>query len=245
MERRRPRKLPPWRLTLLAGLILSLLLVGCDTDTSTDAGVLDGPPADTGSPDAGSDQSPAKDQLAKVDLPAMDLPVKPDSKPKVDLPAKDLSVKPDASVKVDGTSTFPKVLDGVWLVGWFGGLNRFSWVRFQVSSPSSGKAWILDGKGLSGGTVPYWNCSGATSWNLASKPNTVQLHFPSPTCTGYKSASYTFAKISAFSGTYPKGATHKADVQPYPGNPSLVQAYKFAASQCDSKMTKCTDPLVP
>jgi len=145
----------------------------------------------------------------------------------------------------DASYAFPKVLDGVWLVGWIGGINRFSWVKFQVTSPTSGKAWILDGKGLSGGTIPYWNCSGATSWNLTSKPNTVQLHMPSSTCNGYKSASYSFGGFKPHSGTYPKGAQLQAAVTAYPGSPTTIQGYRYASGWCDAAMTKCKDPFAP
>lgn len=158
-------------------------------------------------------------------------------------PTLDLTEPADAAIS-DASGSFPYTLDGIWLVGWIGGLNRFSWVKFQATSPSSGKAWILDGKGLSGGTVPYWNCSGATTWNITSKPGTLQLQMPDANCNGYKSSSYTFSGIKAMTASYPKGATHQATVTAYQGStPAQISGYKFPASQCDAAMAKCIDPL--
>ena len=137
-------------------------------------------------------------------------------------------------------------MDGVWLVGWIGGLNRFSWVRFKVTSASGGTAQILAGK-LAGGTVPFWNCSGSTSWNITSKPETLQLHFPSSLCVpaGLKSSSYSFTKIKAYSGSYPKGALKQATVTAYQTTPTTISGYRFPASQCNAAMTTCKDPFGP
>jgi len=151
---------------------------------------------------------------------------------------------PDDSSGVDGS--YPplfKDLEGIWLVGWGGGMNHYSWVRLTVTSSFGGTAIILDGATLTA-NLPFWSCSGATTWNLASKPDTIQLHFPSPTCTtqGLKSASYTFSNIAP-AGSYPKGATHTAQVttsQP----PAALEGYRFVATQCNAAMTSCTDPFL-
>ena len=194
-------------------------------DAAADKAVSDGPVVD-------------KTTLLDKKVPKDTTTLKDKAKPQVDL------FKPqDAAIK-DASGSFPHTLDGIWLVGWIGGLNRFSWVKFQATSASGGKAWILDGKGLSGGTVPYWNCSGSTSWNITSKPDTVQLHMPGSTCNGYKSSNYTFANITPMTASYPKGATHQATVTAYQGaTPAQISGYKFPASQCDAAMTKCVDPL--
>ena len=222
--------------------------IGCSDSGTT---VLDGP-APAG--DVGLDQlvqldaqaADARAADAKVaDAQAADAKVADaqaaDTKV-ADAQAADTAQAKDAVVPTDGNTGFPQALDGIWLVGWIGGLNRFSWVRFSVTSKTGGTAIINKGT-LSGGTVPYWDCSGSTTWNITSKPDTIQLHFPSPTCNGMKSGSYTFASIAPFTGTYPKGATFEASIQALGSSPATVSGYKFPASQCDATMTTCTDPL--
>jgi hypothetical protein len=227
-------------------LLLALLLGACsDRTTPTADGALD----DQGPADgATADKKVQPDKKAPLDKTGVSESAPfPDQALLLDLPKdlaklKDLAQPKDLSNK-DASMGFLSDLEGIWLVGWIGGLNRFSWVKFQASSVSGGDAWILDGKGLSGGTVPYLNCTGKTTFNLASKPNTVQLHMPGSNCNGYKSTSYTFTNIKAMTASYPKGATHQATVTASNGSPTTVSGYKFPASQCDSLMTKCTDPL--
>jgi len=168
---------------------------------------------------------------------------KPDAKqPKPDAkqPKPDQANPKDAKPPTDGGTKFPAVLDGVWLIGWSGGMHHFSWVRFSVPVSSNGKAHIIDGKKL-WANAPYWNCSGATSWNTTAKPYTIQLHLPSGTCSGMKSTVLSFFNFKT-PGGWPKGAILEADVNQ--SSPSgNIKAYKFPASQCDKAMTTCKDPL--
>ncbi len=235
---------------LHASLALALALAACSDDP-------------TSNPDAGPDQSVA-DLYRPPDRSPPDghlagdkLPPPMDKAPPVDLPNGPDKASPMDAAPLEGgaaTDQFPSgdagvlanLLDGTWLVGWIGGLNRFSWVRFEAVSCCGGKAHILAGK-MSGGTVPYWNCTGSTTWNITSKPMTFQLHFPSSTChpNGLKSASFTLSNYKAYSGTYPKGATHHATLTTAPGSPTQVTAYKYPASQCNKAMTSCKDPFAP
>jgi len=224
----------------LIPILSVVLLISCSDDT-TQQSVDSSVSKDRSSP-PGPDKGTPRDKKAAPDKVSLDS-APPDSAP-LDSAPPDKKVADQGMAKLDVSSSFPYSLDGIWLVGWIGGLNRFSWVKFQATSAMGGNAWILDGKGLSGGTVPYWKCSGKSSYNITAKPNTIQLQFHSPLCNGYKSTSYTFGGITKFSGSYPKGATHKATVTAYGGStPAQISGYKFPASQCDAKMTKCTDPL--
>jgi hypothetical protein len=219
------------RLVLLA----PLLFTACSDDSSisADARAPDAQLSDQAATDQATDQT-ATDQTATdgttEDGPAVDAGGKPDG-PRLD------------SSTVDGS--YPplfKDLEGIWLVGWGGGMNHYSWVRFTVTSSFGGTAVILDGKTLTV-NLPYWNCNGPSSWNLASKPDTIQLHFPSSTCVpqGLKSSSYTFSNIKPAS-SWPKGATHTAQVTTFQ-QPTNLEGYKFPPSQCNAAMTSCTDPL--
>jgi hypothetical protein len=148
----------------------------------------------------------------------------------------------DALAIADAALGFPEVLEGVWLVGWMGGLNRFSWIRFSVTSATEGTA-IIDRGTLGSGTVPYWNCSGSTQWNITVRPDTIQLHYPSGECTGARSGLFTFTRIDPASENYPRGAELLAVIEVAGVSPDTISGYKFPPDQCDAAMTTCTDPL--
>ncbi|MBW2733745.1 MAG: hypothetical protein JRH20_15260 [Deltaproteobacteria bacterium] len=142
----------------------------------------------------------------------------------------------------DAGMGFPQVLEGVWLVGWVGGLNRFSWVRFTLTSATGGSAEILAGT-FSLGTVPYWGCSGVGSWNVTSEAQTIQLHYPSSECTGMRSEDFTFISIASVTEDYPRGAQLAATIEADSSSPSTISGYKFPLSQCAPDMSGCMDPL--
>jgi hypothetical protein len=61
----------------------------------------------------------------------------------------------------EGAATFPDSFrDSVWLIGWSGGLNHFSWVKFNFLSPTglNGTASVMNAAGV--GTTPYFRCEG-------------------------------------------------------------------------------------
>ncbi len=162
------------------------------------------------------------------------------------------STPPDAMVPADAASaldasaqppTLEALVEGVWLIGWAGGMNHFSWVRFALpTSGAMGTAWVRDGKALVSNT-PFWPCNGKTSWNLANQPDKVQLHLPSPKCTGKKSTLVDFANpIPAGAAAFPKGAIYRVAQFPQSAGPA-VSAFKFADDQCNATMTACKDPL--
>jgi hypothetical protein len=218
------------RPTLLALIVASNIVAsnaGCSDSRTV---FLDGQPPG----DVGTDYLGHKDVQA-LDNGALDIQA-PDAVPYMDAAPK------DAPPATDGNTGFPQALDGIWLVGWMGGLNRFSWGRFTVTSKSGGTAIINKGT-LSSGTVPYWNCNGTTTWNITSKPNTIQLHYPAAQCTGMWSGSFTFKSIVPYTGTYPKGAQFVAVIQALSATPGTVSGFKFPPSQCDATMTTCKDPL--
>ncbi len=134
--------------------------------------------------------------------------------------------------------TLQELVQGVWLIGWSGGMEHYSWVRFaSPTSGSLGTAWILDGKAMNI-NMPLWPCNGKTTWSLGSQPSSVQLHLPSPKCNGKKSILLSFANPVA-AGAFPKGAILAVMAL---ANPPL-SAFKFADSQCDAAMTSCKDPF--
>lgn len=146
-------------------------------------------------------------------------------------------VSDSMSCMVDGGTEFPSQLPGTWLIGWTGGINRFSWVRFETSSPFDGPAQVLAGDLAY--SMPYWECSGEGTWTVTAQPNTVLLLFP-PSC-GIVGESLTFVSFTPASG-YPPGATLSAGIE-VTSAPSSIEGYKFPDGQCDADMTTCEDPF--
>lgn len=149
-------------------------------------------------------------------------------------------VSDSMSCMADGGTEFPDQLPGTWLIGWTGGLNRFSWVRFETSSGFDGTATFLSGEGLSY-SVPYWECSGPGYWTVTAKPNTLQLQFP--TSCGLMDDVLTFLTFAPPAG-YPQGAILSASIEVIGKPVSPIEGYKFPDNQCTADMSACEDPFV-
>ena len=200
---------------------------------------------DAGPTDARPDSSAVDVQAdARPDLSAVE--VQADAR--LDLSAVDVQAdaRPDSSA-VDvpaeiGTGTsFIDQMDGIWLVGWMGDMNHFSWVRIRVVSPGlgAGTADFLAGDDLAINS-PYWQCSGLGKFLSSEKPNSILFTFPT-SCPSSIQREYTFDRFRE-PGTYPKGAILSATVTPLSGG-SALQGYKFPDTQCSADMTTCSDPL--
>lgn len=145
----------------------------------------------------------------------------------------------------DMNLSFPAVLEGVWLIGWSGGMNHFSWVRFsKMATPSMTKkdAWILDGKGISS-NLPLWDCSGKASYWMGAAGNTIYLDFPSSSCLpGSSSKGYVFGDFDTSGAGAPKDVILSATVKDQ-ATLQKFEGYKFPATWCDSAMTSCKAPF--
>ena len=128
----------------------------------------------------------------------------------------------------------PGAFEGLWLIGWSGGMNHFSWV---LALPG-GKALFNDGASLTA-NGPLWSCNGEGSWSMTQKPETIFLYLP-PSCPGMP---LTF---QSFQGKpdYPKGCVLSATLEPQSPSGMPLMACKFPSSQCDATLTSCVDPLI-
>ena len=129
----------------------------------------------------------------------------------------------------------PGALEGIWLIGWSGGMNHYSWVRFNADSSAD----VLAGDDLAI-NAPYWPCTGAGSWVFGAKPNTVFLMLPAACGTG---EPLTFDSLGP-GRPFPLGSVLSANINTPPGSPPPpLEGYKFPPSQCDASMTVCQDPF--
>jgi len=153
-------------------------------------------------------------------------------------PEEDASADVDADV--DTITAFVNTMNGIWLVGWSGGLRHYSWVR--ITSDSSGQwtgtAEFLSGEDISSNS-PYWACSGKGTWMIPQKVNSILFTFPSSCPSGIE-MEYTFE--FSLPMPYPPGASLAAVVSPLSGSQKL-EGYKFPDSQCDATMSTCIDPF--
>jgi hypothetical protein len=147
----------------------------------------------------------------------------------------------DVLADVENIATFNNQMNGIWLIGWMGDMNHYSWVRIRSDSPSSwgGTADFLAGNDLTI-NFPYWPCSGQGQWMVPEKPRSILFNFPA-SCPSSIEAEYTFDPIHA-PGSYPKGAILAATVTPLSGSLTL-EGYKFPDTQCNAGMTSCVDPF--
>ncbi len=145
----------------------------------------------------------------------------------------------------DMNLSFPGALEGIWLMGWSGGANHFSWVRFsKMAKPSMVKkdAWILDGQKISA-NLPLFSCSGKTTYWMGAAGRTVYLDLPSPSCmAGKKSIGLVFSEFTAPAKGGPKGAILSAAIKEQAVLTPL-EGHKFRSSWCDPGMTTCKAPF--
>ena len=150
----------------------------------------------------------------------------------------------DASM-ADANLSFPGALEGVWLLGWSGGANHFSWIRFsQMATPSMTKkdAWILEGKDISA-NLPLFGCGGKTSYWMGAAGRTVYLDLPDASCMAGKTAiGLVFSQFISPPRGGPKGAILSATVKDQ-AILTQLEGHKFPGSWCDAAMTTCKAPF--
>src|SRR2546425_5048792 len=76
-----------------------------------------------------STQTLTTDGGADAAHPAADLASAGDAAASADLATADLAMP--AGADLAGANSFPDALPGIWLIGWSGGLEHYSWARFH------------------------------------------------------------------------------------------------------------------
>ena len=132
---------------------------------------------------------------------------------------------------------FPSYLEGVWLIGWSGGMNHYSWVRIAGAPNFNGDAVFLAGTDLLANT-PFWDCSGPGTWMLTQKPYTVGFYFPTSCTSGFE--AYTFLSFEPPIGGPPNANLHATIEGLTPNQP--LEGWRFPSDQCDPGMNTCKSP---
>lgn len=124
--------------------------------------------------------------------------------------------------------------DGVWLIGWAGGLDHFSWVRFSFASPTDGSIDLLTPEQPS--FTPYFPCEGTGSFDIDEAASEATLQLPAGCGTD---ATLVFQSFSQAGG--PPGVILVAQIEHVGGGQS-ISGWKYDASKCDAAFTACADP---
>jgi len=141
-----------------------------------------------------------------------------------------------------GPTTFPEYLEGLWLIGWSGGLDHYSWVRLSVDPLAARfRAKPSDAKSVTG----YYGCDGKGSWNMTAKPRTIFLNLPAgcPTGAAAPQQALTFGD-SAPPNTYPVGAILRVTFVTDAPSQQQLTGFRFPDDTCDLDLTTCADPFV-
>jgi hypothetical protein len=135
---------------------------------------------------------------------------------------------------------------GIWIVGWSGGQDHYSWIRFSnYDDTLGGQADILNVTGGGLAWTPYFGCEGQGRWYLTARPNTISLRMP----TGCRDTEVTVEALSVRSGPG-SGMFAKAileanvvvsGVAGSGDNP--IGGFQYPDSQCDAAMTSCQSPV--
>jgi hypothetical protein len=161
-------------------------------------------------------------------------------------PPVDGLVLPDGPTqRDDGGRAFPAILEGVWLVGWSGGMNHFSWVRFGLMASRTMEKkdlWILQGADIIG-NLPFWSCSGQGTYWMGAAGNTIYIDFPSTTCVpGKTGEGYVWSDFALPGSPAPPGAILTATVKTQ-ATLQALEGIKYPDDWCDAAMTSCKAPF--
>lgn len=133
---------------------------------------------------------------------------------------------------------FPEELaNGVWLIGWYGGLDHFSWFKFTFQTDLEGTFDMLDPFGVT--LVPLYQCQGKGLFTV--NVGTATLHLTLPASCMLPVQHYTFTAFLP-PDTFPPHATLVATITAQQGQ---LAGYQHSADFCNAQFTACGDPFMP
>ena len=135
-----------------------------------------------------------------------------------------------------GPPGFPEVLgDGFWLIGWSGGLDHYSWVRFTFQTSTTGTFTLLDAAGVS--LTPFYPCEGSGPFTVSLGTGVVVLELPAACDT--PEAYLDFVSF-ADPGGFPPHAIKAAEILTLG---QTISGYQHDAAFCDAAFTMCGAPF--
>ena len=136
------------------------------------------------------------------------------------------------------STEFPAALSvGVWLVGWSGGLDHYSWIRFTAAAGGNSGTWQARDAACQACT-PYLPCSGAPgTWSGATPRSGVYEITLTPPVDCADQRPHVWKLVDLTTPDYPPGAELAAHLTIDAGN--VVLAERYPSSACDPTFTTC------
>ena len=139
-----------------------------------------------------------------------------------------------------GVSKFAGLLDeGIWLIGWGGGLDHFSWVRFNFQTPTQGTFDLLDLVGPA--YTRYFFCEGLGMFTADPPASKVMLQMPMGCDMGGMPQTETLTFESFYTSGFPPQANLGASVVTQ--NMQYLNGFRYPSSICNAGFTMCADPF--
>jgi hypothetical protein len=137
----------------------------------------------------------------------------------------------------EGTAKFPDAFrDSVWLIGWSGGLNHYSWVRFNFLSPTglNGTASVLDASGV--GTTPYFPCQGNDGL-FSADPTLRQIVLQLPQSCADAGVIDAVLRVICFDSVHlVRGSSLAASIDE---RARPLEGHRFPKDYCGANFTSC------
>jgi hypothetical protein len=137
------------------------------------------------------------------------------------------------------STTFPAALSvDVWVVGWSGGLDHYSWIRFAAADDTGSIGTWQARDATCAACTGYLPCKGATGTWTGTKPSGALFEVtltPPPGCADQKPHVWEFVDVAQ--PEYPPRAEFATHLRIDAQNVILAERYPKAA--CNPTFTAC------
>jgi hypothetical protein len=135
---------------------------------------------------------------------------------------------------------FEDLVQGTWLIGWYGGEDHFSWLRITSSSGDlfRGELAVLAEPSIPAG-VPYWQCSGSASWELPARPLTLDLRLEAAGCAR-EALVFEWFRPTSWRGAFLEAGISGAWLRDGGYGPTeALTGMKYPDDVCNADFTAC------
>jgi len=136
---------------------------------------------------------------------------------------------------------FPDILrEGVWLIGWHGGLEHFSWVRFDFVDMTRGSIEVRDPRVEI--NMPFFACEGTGLFTAETLQRELVLQ--APQCEGeVASGRYSWGAQSQTPPEFMTSAILAVNISDLDNDGPGSTAYLFPLDFCEEDFSACRDPF--
>jgi hypothetical protein len=148
------------------------------------------------------------------------------------------STTASATSGTGGSDFQSQLLGGPWLIGWWGNLDHFSWVRFLPPFEGNvGTIYVLDPSAV--GFTPFFGCQGQGTFTMDAPSQTVALTLPAG-CNGAQTDLIFTMFTAPATSMFPKSDLGAGIISTM--NQVPLEGARFPSTVCDPAFTMCADP---